>query len=266
MVFEKMILEKEGGVATLTLNRPDKLNAISTEMWKDLKRVIDTVANDDEIKVLIFTGAGRGFCSGSDVSGRLAARFSGQEPEEITQKELLEPVGYVAYLIHSLDIPIIAAINGPATGAGLSLALLGDIRIASEAAKFSAIWVRVGLIGDLGATYLLPRIVGISKAMEMLSTGEMIDAREAERIGLVSKVVPPDELMPAAKEMADKLSNGPAIAIKLTKRAVYKGIHNDLLTQLDFESYGQNICRNTEDHKEGVKSFIEKRTPQFKGL
>lgn len=265
MDFEKMILEKEEGIATLTLNRPDKLNAISTEMWKDLRRVIDTVANDDEIQVLIITGAGRGFCSGSDVSGRLAARFSGQQPE-ITQKELLEPVGYVAYLIHRLDIPIITAINGPATGAGLSLALLGDIRIASETAKFSAIWVRVGLIGDLGATYLLPRIVGTSKALQMLCTGEMIDAGEAERIGLVSKVVPPDELMPAAKEMADTLSKGPTVAIKLVKRAVYKGIHNDLLTQLDFESYGQNICRNTEDHREGVKSFIEKRTPQFKGI
>jgi len=265
MEFEKMTLEKHEGVVTLTLNNPESLNAMSTEMWKDLKRVTETVRDDDESKVMIMTGAGRAFCSGSDVKGRLAARLSGQKLEN-TQKELLEPTGYVAHLMRTLDIPIIAAINGTAAGAGLSLALLGDIRIASETARFSAVWVRVGLIGDLGATHLLPRIVGTSKALELLATGEMIDAREAERIGLVTRVVPPQELMPAAREMATRLANGPSVAIKLTKRAVYKGIQNDLLTQLDFESYAQNVCRNTEDYKEGVKAFIEKRKPLFQGI
>ncbi|HUV59689.1 MAG TPA: enoyl-CoA hydratase [Desulfatiglandales bacterium] len=264
MQFEKMIFEKEKGVGSLTLNNPQKLNAMTTEMWRDLRLVLDAIHNDEEIKVLVITGDGPAFCSGSDVSGRLASRFSKQKIEK-THKELLEPVGYVAYLIRSLEIPIIAAINGTAAGAGLSLALLCDIRIASEQAKFSAVWVRVGLIGDLGATYLLPRIVGPSKALELFITGNMIDANEAERIGLVTKVVAPNELMPTSKQIAIELAKGPLVAIKLMKRAVYKGINNDLLTQLDFESYAQNVCRNTKDHREGVKAFIEKREPQFKG-
>ncbi len=265
MEFEKMILEKEAGVATLTLNNPEKLNAMTAEMWRDLRLVIDTISKDEDIKVIIITGADPAFCSGSDVSGRLGARFSGQTIKK-SHKELLEPVGYVAYLIHTLDTPIIAAVNGTAAGAGLSLALLCDIRIASEKARFSAIWVKVGLIGDLGATYYLPRIVGHSKALELFTTGNMINANEAERIGLLNKVVPPDKLIPAVKKIAIEIAKGPTAAIKLMKRAVYKGIHNDLSAQLDFESYAKNVCCNTEDHKEVIKAFIEKREPQFKGI
>ena len=264
MEFEKMTLEKVDGVATLTLNHPEKMNAMTTEMWMDLRRVIDTIEKDEEIKVLVITGTGRAFCSGSDVSGRLAVRMEGKF--EKTHAELMEPVGYVSYLIHRLDVPIIAAINGTAAGAGLSLALLSDIRIASNTARFVAAWVKVGLVGDLGATYLLPRVVGISKALELLTTGDLINAQEAERIGLVSKVVPPEELMPTVKALATKLAQGPAVTIKFLKRGVYKGIHNDFLTQLDFESYAQNVCRQTEDHREGVRAFMEKRPPQFKGV
>jgi len=255
MEFEKMTLEKEEGVGILTLNHPEKLNAMTTEMWLDLGRVVETVQKDEGIKVLVITGAGRAFCSGSDVSGRLALRVEGKIP--MTHRELVEPVGYLSYFIHNLDIPIIAAINGTAAGAGLSFALLSDIRIASDTARFSAAWVKVGLIGDMGATYLLPRVVGISKALELLTT---------ERIGLVSKVVSPEELMPTVKALATKLAQGPTVTIKFLKRGVYKGIHNDFLTQLDFESYAQNICRQTEDHREGVKAFMEKRPPRFKGI
>jgi 2-(1,2-epoxy-1,2-dihydrophenyl)acetyl-CoA isomerase len=264
MEFEKMTLEKEEGVGTLTFNHPEKLNAMTTEMWLDLGRVVETVQEDEEIKVLVITGAGRAFCSGSDVSGRLALRVAGKIP--MTHRELVEPVGYLSYFIHTLDIPIIAAINGTAAGAGLSFVLLSDIRIASNTARFSAAWVKVGLIGDMGATYLLPRVVGISKAIELLTTGDMINAQEAERIGLVSKVVPPEELMPTVKALATKLAQGPTVTIKFLKRGVYKGIHNDFLTQLDFESYGQNVCRQTEDHREGVRAFMEKRPPRFKGI
>jgi len=266
MEFEKMILEIDEGIATLTLNHPEKLNAITTEMWHDLPRVIETVKKDETVNVLVITGTGRGFCSGSDVSGRLAVRMEGKGPKS-TQTELLEGVGFMAALIRDLDKIIIAAINGTAAGAGLSLALLSDIRIASETARFGAVWVKVGLIGDLGATYLLPRIVGPDKALEMLTTGEVISAQEAERIGLVTKVVPPDELMPTVKELATKLAKGPGLSIKFTKKAVYKGLqHNDLLTQLDYESFAQGVCRQSEDHREGVKAFMEKRPPQFKGI
>ncbi len=266
MEFEKMILEEEEGIATLTLNNPDKLNAMSTEMWNDLDRVLDTVSGNEEIKVLVITGAGRGFCSGSDVSGRLAVNIEGGGPK-MNQAQLLEGTGFAANLIRALDLPIIAAINGTTAGAGLSLALLSDIRIASDTARFGAVWVRVGLIGDLGATYLLPRIVGPDKALEMLMTGDMISAQEAERIGLVTKVVPPDELMPTVRELATKLAKGPGLAIKFSKKAVYKGLqHNDLVNQLDYESFAQGVCRQSEDHREGVRAFMEKREAHFKGI
>ncbi|MBW2003367.1 MAG: enoyl-CoA hydratase/isomerase family protein [Deltaproteobacteria bacterium] len=264
MDYENIILEKRRGVAILTLNRPDKLNAMTTKMWKDLPRIIDDVREDNEIKVMILTGVGRAFCAGSDVGGRLANRLTGKRIET-TRKDLLEPVGYVAYVMRSLDKITIAAVNGTAVGAGLSLALLCDIRIASETARFGAIWVKMGLIADLGTTYTLPRTVGTSKALELMLTGEMINAHEAEQLGLVTKVVPQNDLMKASKLLASKLVIGPAVAIELMKRAVYKGIHNDLLTQLDFESYAQNLCRQTDDHAEAVKAFLEKREPQFKG-
>ncbi len=266
MEFDNMILEQEDGIAFLTLNNPEKLNAMSTEMWMDLRHIVDKINKDEEIKALVITGKGRGFCSGSDVSKRLAVNIEGGGPKK-TQTELIKGVGDLARVIRSVDVPIIAAINGVAAGAGLSMALLSDIRIASEKARFGAIWVRVGLIGDLGATYMLPRIVGPDKAMEILTTGRMIDANEADRIGLVTKVVQHDELMPTATELATKLAKGPTLAIKFTKQAIYRGLqHNDLNTQLDYESYAQNVCRSSEDHKEGVRAFMEKREARFKGI
>jgi len=266
MQFDKMNLETREGIATLTLNNPEKLNAMSTPMWDDFRRIIDRIKGDETIKVLVITGSGRGFCSGSDVSSRLAANIEGKGPQK-TQAELLEGTGYVALVIRDLDIPIIAAVNGVAAGAGLSLCLLSDIRIASETARFGAIWVRVGLIGDLGATLLLPQLIGPDKAFEMLTTGIMIDAREAERLGLVTRVVPPEELMPTVYELAGRLARGPALSIKLMKKAMYQGLtHNDLKTQLAFESFAQGVCRQSEDHREGVKAFMEKREAKFRGI
>jgi enoyl-CoA hydratase/carnithine racemase len=266
MEFEKMFLKEEDGIATLTLNNPERLNAMSTEMWGDFRQIIDYIRGNTEIKVLVITGTGRGFCSGSDVRSRLAANLEGRGPKK-TQADLLEGTGYAAALIRDLETPIIAAVNGVAAGAGLSLALLSDIRIASETARFGAIWVRVGLVGDLGATLLLPQIIGPDKAFEMLTTGVMIDGREAERIGLVTRVVSPEDLMPTTYDLARKLARGPALSIKLMKKAIYKGLqHNDLRTQLDFESFAQGVCRQSEDHREGVRAFMEKREARFKGL
>jgi 2-(1,2-epoxy-1,2-dihydrophenyl)acetyl-CoA isomerase len=266
MAYENMILEERDGIATLTLNNPDKLNAMSTPMWNDFSKIIQQIKDSETINVLVITGAGRGFCSGSDVGSRLAANIEGKGPKK-TQAELLEGTGHAAALIRDLEIPILSAVNGVAAGAGLSLALLSDIRVAAESARFGAIWVRVGLVGDLGATLLLPQLIGVDKAFELLTTGIMIDAREAERIGLVTRVVPDGDLMAATREVALRLAKGPALAIKLMKKAIYKGLtHNNLKTQLDFESFAQGVCRQSEDHREGVNAFMEKRPAVFKGI
>lgn len=264
MDLDRMTLEREAGVATLTIDRPDKLNAMTTSMWKDLLRAVEVVRDDDETRVLVITGTGRAFCTGSDVSDRLAGRLAG-EKIETSRKELLGPDGYPAYLLRSLDKITIASVNGMAVGAGLSLALLCDIRLAGASARFGAIWVRMGLVADLGASYTLPRVVGPSKALELMATGEIIDADEAREIGMVTKVVPDAELGTETKNLATRIARGPSVAIELMKRAVYKGIHNSLLGQLDFEGYAQNICRQTEDHKEAVAAFLEKRKAVYKG-
>ncbi len=263
MDYGDMILEKEDGIAILTLNRPEKLNAISMEMREGLVKVAEDVSRDDGIKVLIVTGAGRGFCSGADVSGQ-AARIAGEL--EMPRWYVLEPTGAWLMPLRNLSKPTIAAVNGIAAGIGWTLALVCDMIIASEQARFGAIWVKRALIPDGGITYLLPRVMGTAKALELMLTGEIIDAREAERWGLVNRVVPHEELMKAARELATKIAKGPPIAIELTKRAVLRGLENDFERQLDFESYAQNICRGTEDHKEGVRAFLEKREPAFRGL
>jgi len=180
--------------------------------------------------------------------------------------ETLRPTGAVALDIANLDKPIIAAINGVAVGAGLSLVLLSDIRLASEKARFGAVWINMGFIPDLGSTYFLPRIVGMEKALDLMLSGEVINAEEALRIGLVGRVIPHEQLMATAKELATKIAAGPSVAVELTKRGLRRALNNDLRTQLDYESYAQNLCRKTEDHKEAVQAFKEKRKPKFRGI
>jgi 2-(1,2-epoxy-1,2-dihydrophenyl)acetyl-CoA isomerase len=264
MDFEDILLEKDGGIALLVLNRPDRLNSFTTKMYRELSNRMNQIKKDDEIKVVIITGAGKGFCAGSDVSDRLASRV-GKIGEE-NRFETLRPTGAVALDIADLDKPIIAAINGVAVGAGLSLALLSDIRLASDKARFGAVWINMGFIPDLGATYYLPRIVGMEKALELMLSGEVINAEEALRIGLVSRIVPHERLMTDAKELATKIAAGPSVAVELTKRGLRRALSNDLKTQLDYESYAQNLCRKTEDHKEAVQAFKEKRKPKFRGI
>ena len=261
---EELIYSSKDGVATLTLNRTDALNAITQAMFDGMCQVVCEVNNNDDVKVLVITGAGRGFCSGADVVSRLAVQAAGGVQRK-THKEMIEPVGNVASVIQSLGKPIIGAINGAAAGAGLSLALLCDIRIASDKARFGAVWVKRGLIPDVGGTYLLPRIIGMDKALELAFTGDIIDAKEAERIGLVTKVVLHDDLMKVTDELASRIAKGPSVAIELMKRGMCRALDNDLGTQLDFESYAQNLCRETEDFKEGVNAFKEKRESRFQG-
>lgn len=263
MDYEDLIFEVVDNVAIITLNRPEKLNAFSPAMRRSLRQAFKEVAESDDIRAMILTGAGRGFCSGADVSTQ-AARFQGA-PAVQSRRELLDPIGLFGLIVRNLDKPTLAAVNGVAAGAGFSLALACDIRIASERARFTCAFIRRGLVPDTGATYFLPRLVGSARACELALTGDIIDAAEAERIGMVSRVVPHNELMKTATELATRIAKGPPIAMALAKRAIYKGMENSLPLQLEYETYAQNICRATEDHREGVTSFLEKREPVFKG-
>ena len=264
MNADDILFTKAAGVGVITLNRPEKMNAITTEMgYYQLPGLLDQINRDDDVKAVILTGAGKGFCSGADVATRLADNVGGVVAE--TRHENLMHTGTVAMSFEALDKPIIAAVNGVAVGAGFSMALACDIRIASDRARFGAVWVKRGLIPDAGATYYMPRILAFDKAVELAFSGDLIGADEALAIGLVTRVVPHDELMPTARALAEKFASGPSVAIELIKRGFRRSLNNDLKTQLDYETYAQNLCRQTEDHKEGVRSFMEKRPPEFKG-
>ncbi len=266
MAFETIILTKKKGIATITLNRPERLNAAIPTMFEDLNKAVDDIVNDEEIRVLILTGAGRGFCAGADRGGQ-AERAAMREAGKMTVKGRHEQVAPMntCTTIHNMEKPTICAVNGAAVGIGLSLALSCDIRIASENARFGALWGRRGLMADGGGTYYLARLIGPPRALELLYTDDIIDAREAERIGLVSRVVPHEKLMPTVQELAGKIAKGPSVALELNKRAVYKALDNTLESVLDFEHWGQNVCYATEDHKEAIQAAIEKRDPVFKG-
>lgn len=259
-----LIFRKEEGVATIILNRPEKLNAINDEIRLGLQECVAEVRQNDELKVLIITGAGRGFCSGGDVKG-LANRLPGETVKK-TRQEILRTIGTYLLPLAKLEKPTIAAVNGIAAGGGFSLCLMCDIRIASEQAEFRAVWVSRGFIPDDGATFYLPKLIGLSRALTLMYTGNPVSAREAEKIGLVNEVVPHDELLMRATELARIIARGPSVAIELMKRTVYSGIVDELESRLVLETYAQNICRQTEDHKEAIKAFLEKRKPVFRGL
>lgn len=256
---QAFLVEKEGGVVTITINRPERLNALTHAIAEEMRGVL-AEARGDDTKVVIITGAGRGFCSGADLA-------AGAQPEP-EREERVVPFGGFGRLIQELwafPKPTIAAVNGPAAGMGLSLAAAADIRIASEAARFSSIFVRRGLVADCGATYLLPRLLGLSRALELMWTGDMLDAATAERLGLVNRVVPADRLLPEARALAERLARGPSLAIELMKRLAYQGLTGDLASSLSAEAWAQSLCGQSEDAKEGRTSFLEKREPLFKG-
>jgi len=267
MELKNIMYTKDEGIATITLNRPDKLNALDSPILIELMKAIDDAREDDAVKAMIMTGAGRGFCSGAD----LASPVSGSDPKQpgINRPVRLEPFvsfGGVARRLHEFHKPIIAAVNGVSSGGGLSLALLADIRIVSDNASFIAVFVRRGLVADTGTTFLLPRIIGTANALKMMWTGEVVDAREAERIGLASAVVTPEALMPTARELAAKIAQGPSLAIELMKRMVYDGMEgNSFAQQAAYEGWAQEMCYLTDDFKEGVSAFLGKRKATFTG-
>lgn len=265
MEYEDLLLEKDNcGIATLTLNVPKKLNAITLKMGRNLPIAVDEVAQDDNVRVLIVTGAGRGFCSGADVSAMQAPSVAA-EPSRFNR---LQVTGWpFVDVFPKLQKPAIAAINGPCVGGGLALALSCDIRIASETARFGVAQVARGLVPDYGLTYYLPLAVGMSNALELMYTAELIDADTAQRIGLVSRVVPPHDLMKIARELAAKIIQQPPLSVELTKKMVWRGLFDKLARHIDLETDSTRICRQSEDHRESVKAFLEKKSPpKYKGM
>ncbi len=261
MDLEYTLFEKKDGVAIITLNRPDRMNALMTEMSSEMVKCLEDAAADDEVRVAVLTGAGRAFCAGADIS-KLAGRAGGDGK---AQREQIGLLGEYALDLAAFEKPLIAAVNGVAAGGGVSLALACDICIASENARFIQVFVRRGVTPDLGGSYYLARRVGLAKACELVFTAEPIDAREAERLGLVNKVVAHDQLMPATLELAGKIAMGAPLALTVAKRAIYRGAVSDLRSALEFESYTQKLLFQTEDFKEGVRAFMEKREPRFTG-
>lgn len=268
MQYKNIIFEKKDGIAILTLNRPETLNAWNAAMAEEVVNALNEISKDESMRILIVTGAGRGFSSGADLRRESSAAGTSETSETLyTRLAQGKPtVVDIGLRFQRLDKPVIGAINGVAVGAGLSIALACDLRIASDRAQFSMIFVKRGLIPDCGGSLFLPKLVGSAKACELIFTGDIIDAREAERIGLVNKVVPHEELMKTAEELAKKLAKRPPIALKYAKRAIYKGLTEvDLASHIDYEISLNRLLHDTEDVKEGVRAFLEKREPVFKG-
>ncbi len=249
------------GIATLRLNRPDKLNAFTQAMIDRWVWALGEAQRDPAVKVLVVTGTGRAFCTGGDVG-----RMGEGRPTSLEHKERLwENIHRVPKTLETVDKPVIAMVNGLAVGAGMGMALMCDVRIASDAARFSTGYVKVGLVPGDGDGYFLPRLVGPARALELLWTGDFVEAAEAERIGIVNRVVPADRLEDETQAFARRVADGPQVAVRMTKRLVYQSLRLDLRTHLDLVSSHMAVVRETEDHQEGVRAFKEKRPPRFRG-
>ena len=258
---DDLLYEVKDRIATITLNRPDKLNAFTGPMIDRWAWALNEAQQDPEVNVVVVTGAGRAFCAGGDVG-----RMGEGEPTALDHKNTLwEHIHRIPKTLDRMDKPVIAMVNGLAVGAGMGMTLMCDIRIASEEAKFSTGYVKVGLVPGDGDTFFLPRLVGIAKALELLWTADFVDAREAERLGIVNRVVPAAQLREETYALARKIAEGPQIAIRLIKRVAYQSLKLDLQTHLDLVSSHMVIARDTEDHREGVLAFKEKRPPKFTG-
>lgn len=260
MEYQTIIYVKEEGVATITLNRPRALNALNALMIEEILDALQKTAADEEVKVLILTGAGRAFCFGADISSFQQKEESAPVP---AAANLLPKAQQIIRSLVKMAKPTIAALNGFATGIGLDLALACDLRIAAERAKLGEAFVSMGLVPDGGGTFFLPRIVGLAKAAEMIYTGEAITASEAERIGLVNRVVPIQELEKSVYELAGKLAKGPSPALSLAKQLLWKNLQTSFEEALAAEAESQRLCLKSKDHQEAVQAYLEKREPVF---
>jgi len=260
MNYKSLHLIKENGLATVTLNRPEKLNAICPELVDDLLNAIEDVRKDSDTRAVMLTGAGRAFCAGGDVKALLASTDNPVELMESSRQGAEIIAG-----MRGMPKPWVAAVNGPAIGAGCNLALGCDIIFAARNATFSMAFINLGLHPDTGGIYLLTRLLGTARACELIMTGKTIDALEAERIGLINRVVPEDELINTAKAVAERLAQGPTVAIGMAKASIYQAVTMDISSILEAEVRSASLSIATQDAKEGIGAILEKRKPEFKG-
>lgn len=249
------------GVLTVTLNQPDTRNALSEEITSGLRQAVSRAHDDGDVRAVVLTGSGGSFCAGGNVKGmgRLVnAPLARQRRMSESHRRLVLP-------LVTLPKPVVAALNGWTVGAGLSLALCADLRVAAQDARMSMAFVRVGLVPDLAALFLLPRVVGLARAKELAMLGDTIDAEHAREIGLVTDVVPAGELADRAHRLAVRLAAGPTAALALTKQALTASFERDLATSLELEAQAQAVLSSSDDHREGVAAFMEKRSPVFTG-
>ena len=262
-----VLTELKDHVFTVTLNRPERLNALGGGLRDELYAAMQEAERNGEVRVVVITGAGRAFCSGGDVKEMNERRAGGGNGGGASRADgSIPPIrDHIIALMRRMPKPVIGSINGVAAGAGMNLALACDMRIASDKALFTEAFVKRGLHPDWGGTYFLPRLVGAARACELIFSGDMINAEEALHLGLINKLVPHDDLPQATVDFALKFAEGPPIAIGLAKRGIYRNMEADLASALEYETYAQNHCWNSEDAGEGIRAFVEKRPAEFKG-
>jgi 2-(1,2-epoxy-1,2-dihydrophenyl)acetyl-CoA isomerase len=259
-VYQTLIVERRGPVATITLNRPEVRNALDIAMRQELVAALDEIEGDAGARALVLTGAGGHFCAGGDVNTMRERRFSADEGR--ARVELLNR--FIVRLVN-FPCPTLAMVEGYAVGAGCNLALACDLVMASETAKFGELFGKIGLVPDGGGTYLLSRLVGLARAKELIFTADVIDAGQALRLGMINRVVPATELVAATRALAERIAAGPPLALRLAKELVNRAAASDLETALNLEAFAQGLAIASDDHREGVAAFFEKRPPRFSG-
>ncbi len=265
MMTDELLCRLENRVALLTLNRPERLNALTRDMMAALRARLTEIAMDDAVGCVVLTGAGNAFCAGGDVrvQAKVAAEGTPETPEQRT--DLLRASMEASRLLHEMPKPTIAMVNGVAAGAGLSLALACDLRIAGRSARMTTAFAKVGLSGDYGGTWFLAQLVGSAKARELYFLSDVLDSARIEALGLANRVVGDEELVTETMALAEKLANGPSVALRYMKRNLNVAETGTLAEGLDSEAYGMLRARASDDHKEAARAFVEKRKPEFKG-
>jgi 2-(1,2-epoxy-1,2-dihydrophenyl)acetyl-CoA isomerase len=266
MAYENLTLEQRDNVALVTLSRPEKLNALNRDLQDETRAACAEVEANDDVRVLVVTGAGRGFCSGADLTGGRSANGNDDPPPQPQRLDEMGWVGKQAKAFYQMTKPTIAAVNGVAAGAGMSLALACDMRVGGQSARFKTVFIERSLSPDSGMSFFLPRIVGYSRAMDLIATSRNVDADEAYRLGLLDRLVPDEELIDASVELANQIAFWPPVAMRSAKRVVQHNLQSDLDEALRYETMGLNFARRApHDVAESGLSFREKRAPNFTG-